>query len=64
MSNEFKNEVFRSFEPNPVRLCNACGEKPALIRTMLDSLNGCTVRMYKCNCGEQTWAETRGNPNG
>jgi len=57
MSGEFKNEVFHTYEPNPVRQCNACGEKPALVRTMLDSLTGRTVRMFKCRCGEQTWTE-------
>jgi len=48
MSAEFKNEVFRSYQPNPVRLCSTCGEKPALARSMLDSLSGRTVRMFKC----------------
>jgi hypothetical protein len=28
MSSEFKNEIFFSYEPNPVRACNHCGEKP------------------------------------
>jgi hypothetical protein len=59
MSNEFKNEVFSSYEPNPVRTCNACGEKPALVRSMLDSLSGRTVRMFKCKCGEQTWSDDK-----
>ena len=57
MSTQFKNEVFLSYEHNPVGLCNSCGEKPALVRTMLDSLSGRTVRMFKCRCGEQTWTE-------
>ena len=59
MSDEFKNEVFSSFEPNPIRACNHCGEKPAQVRTMLDSLSGRTVRMFKCKCGEQTWSEDK-----
>ena len=58
-SNELKNEVFHASEPNPARLCNTCGEKPGLVRTMLDSLSGRTVRMFKCNCGEQTWADDK-----
>jgi hypothetical protein len=57
MNNEFKNEVFSSFEPNPVRPCSHCGEKPALLRTMLNPRNGLTVRMFKCQCGEQRWTE-------
>jgi hypothetical protein len=59
MSNEFKNEVLFHYEPNPVRACNSCGEKPALVRTMLDSVTGFTVRMFKCKCGDQTWADDK-----
>jgi hypothetical protein len=60
MNDEFKNEVFSSFEPNPVGMCGSCGEKPALLRTMLNPQNGRTVRMFKCKCGEQTWSEDKG----
>jgi len=60
MDNELKNEVFTGFEPNPVRTCSSCGEKPALLRTMLNPQNGRTVRMFKCGCGEQTWSEDKG----
>jgi hypothetical protein len=59
MPDEFKNEVFSSFDPNPVRACNQCGKKPARVRTMLNPVNGRTVRMFKCDCGEQTWSEDR-----
>jgi len=56
---EFKNEVFRSYQPHTIRLCGTCGEKPALVRSMLDSLSGRTVRMFKCQCGEKTWTEDK-----
>jgi hypothetical protein len=59
MNDEFKNEVFRSFEANPIRTCNQCSKKPALLRTMLNPKNGRTVRMFKCECGEQTWTEDK-----
>jgi hypothetical protein len=59
MNDEFKNEVFSSFEPNPVRACSHCGVKPAQVRTMLNSLNSRMVRMFKCECGEQTWSEDK-----
>jgi hypothetical protein len=59
MSNEFKNEVFSSFEPNPVPGRKYCERKPALVRTMLNPRNGRTVRMFKCECGEQTWSEEK-----
>ena len=47
LSNEFKNEVFSSFDPNPIRACGICGKKPAMVRTMLNPVNGRTVRMFK-----------------
>jgi hypothetical protein len=59
MNSDFKNEVFSSFEPNPVPACGYCDKKPALVRTMLNSHNGRTVRMFKCECGEQTWSEDK-----
>ena len=59
MANEFKNEVFTRFEPNPVPRCASCGDKPALAHTMLDPQKGVTVRMFKCECGEQTWLEDK-----
>ena len=59
MNVDFKNEVFSSFEPNPVPACSHCDKKPVLVRAMLNSRNGRTVRMFKCECGEQTWSEDR-----
>jgi hypothetical protein len=59
MGNEFKNEVFSSFDPKPVKACSNCGKTPALVRTMLNSLSGRNVRMFKCECGEQTWSEDK-----
>ncbi|SHN86969.1 hypothetical protein SAMN05444170_6942 [Bradyrhizobium erythrophlei] len=60
MNNDFKNEVFSSFDPNPVQRCSLCGEKPKLILKMLNPRNGRTVRRFKCGCGEQTWSEDKG----
>ena len=34
-----------------------CGEKLALVRVIVDSLTGDTVRLFKCQCGERTWQE-------
>jgi hypothetical protein len=53
---EFKSQVFSSHDPDPVPACHHCGERPALVRSMLDSRSGCTVRICKCRCGEQ-WLE-------
>jgi hypothetical protein len=59
MSNEFKNEVFSSYAAIPSRACSYCGKKPVLLRSMLNPLTGRTVRMFKCDCGEQTWLEDK-----
>ena len=55
MIDQFKNEVFSSYDPNPRPTCGHCGDKPAMVMTMLDPVSGKTVRMFKFECGEQTW---------
>jgi hypothetical protein len=59
MNNDFKNEVFSSYDPNPVRACGQCDKQTVMVRTMLNSHNGRTVRMFKCECGEQSWTEDK-----
>jgi hypothetical protein len=59
LSSEFKNEVFSSYDPHLIRVCAICGEKPAVVRKMLNPSNGRTVRMFKCQCGEQSWSEDK-----
>jgi len=56
---DFKNEVFKSYDPNPVSTCEDCGEKPALLMKMLNPENGRTMRVFKCKCGQQTWSEDK-----
>jgi hypothetical protein len=56
---DFKNEVFSSYQPNPTRPCHQCGRKPVLAVKMLNPQSGRTVRMFKCQCGEQTWTEDK-----
>jgi hypothetical protein len=34
-------------------------QKPRLVAAMLNPVNGRTVRMFRCKCGEQTWSEDR-----
>jgi len=53
----FKNEVFSSFDPNPVQPCDECGRKPRSQLKMLNPQTGKIVRMFKCQCGAQTWTE-------
>jgi hypothetical protein len=35
--------------------CGKCGAEPRLVHKFLDIRNGGTLRMYKCQCGEQMW---------
>jgi hypothetical protein len=56
------SENVRSGKPRPqtgvpVRSCNRCGGIPAIVRTMLNSTTGRTIRVYECSCGERTWLE-------
>jgi formate dehydrogenase maturation protein FdhE len=39
-------------EPRP---CPRCGAEPRLVHTVLDSNKGRSIRMFRCQCGEQTW---------
>jgi hypothetical protein len=39
--------------------CGRCGAQPKLTHTILDPRKGDTLRMYKCDCGEQTWTTDR-----
>jgi hypothetical protein len=43
----------------PVRSCNRCGGVMAIVRTMLNSTTGKTIRMFECTCGERAWSEDR-----
>lgn len=38
------------------RRCSRCDAQPKPVGTMLDSAKSRTIRMFKCECGEQTWA--------
>jgi hypothetical protein len=35
--------------------CSRCDAQPRLVRQMLDSRSGKTIRMFKCACGAQSW---------
>jgi uncharacterized Zn finger protein len=36
-------------------LCSRCGAQQKLIHTLLNPQKRHTIRMYRCQCGEQTW---------
>ena len=57
MDSNFKNEVFSSYRPHSIRLCDQCGKKLAVALTMLNPKNGRTLRMFECGCGDRTWSE-------
>jgi hypothetical protein len=59
MDRDFKNEVFSSFQPNLTKPCNHCGRQPVFAAKMLNTQTGGIVRMFKCQCGEQTWTEDK-----
>ncbi len=60
MINGFKNEVFFSYDPHRALKCSHCGHKPVTALTMLNPRTGKTIRMSKCECGEQSWSEDKG----
>lgn len=35
--------------------CPRCSAEPKLVGTMLDSNKGHTIRIFRCQCSEQTW---------
>ena len=37
--------------------CLKCGTQPKIIQRMLDARRNHTIRMFKCECGEQTWTD-------
>jgi hypothetical protein len=36
--------------------CGRCGAQLKLVNAMLDPVKGRVVHMFKCQCGERTWA--------
>jgi hypothetical protein len=40
--------------PDEIR-CTPCGAVPRLAHKILPPRTGGTLRMYKCECGEQMW---------
>lgn len=42
-------------ESGEPRRCGRCGAEPRLVHTVLDSNKGRSIRMFKCQCGEQSW---------
>jgi len=45
-----------SANSNEVR-CKRCSALTRLAHKILNARTGGTLRMYKCQCGEQTWGE-------
>jgi hypothetical protein len=59
MGNLSQHQVCSRIEPAFVLACSHCGQQPALVRSMLDPRRGRTVRIFICQCGEQTWREEK-----
>jgi hypothetical protein len=47
-------QTFKS--PDDVR-CGKCHAVPRLVYKLLNPRSGGTLRMYKCECGEQMWVD-------
>lgn len=43
----------------PIRNCARCGGVMPIVRTMLNSTTGKTIRMFECTCGERAWSKDR-----
>src|SRR5690349_11458220 len=37
--------------------CSRCDAMPSLVRRILDSRTGKTVRIFECKCGKHSWSE-------
>lgn len=38
--------------------CDRCAVNPPLLQKLLNPRTGGTVRIYRCQCGQQMWRET------
>jgi hypothetical protein len=38
-------------------MCNRCGRRPVMVRTILDTRTGQIIEMFECDCGERNWRE-------
>jgi hypothetical protein len=36
-----------------------CGAQPKLMRKIMDSRNGMTIRIFECQCGRRSWTEDK-----
>jgi len=39
------------------RCCQRCNAAPSVVRQILDTRTGKTVRMLECKCGERSWSD-------
>ena len=53
--NYFNTRHMTGSEFKEPRRCLRCSAESKLVGTMLDSNKGRTIRMFRCQCGEQTW---------
>jgi hypothetical protein len=49
-----------ALESQPTRNCDRCGDVPYLVRSLLDTHIGKTIRMFECVCGQRSWSEGKG----
>jgi hypothetical protein len=49
--------TLKSVPTSPLNVICRCGATPRLAHKILDPRKGGTLRMYKCQCGQQMWVE-------
>jgi hypothetical protein len=58
MSKSLEHEAATKVAAAPLRTCNRCGAVMTEVHTLLDSRNGRSLRIARCEkCGEQDWSE-------
>jgi hypothetical protein len=51
----FRAEKVGELESVSTKKCRACGERLALVRSILDASTGEMIQMFECDCGERIW---------
>jgi hypothetical protein len=51
----FRAEKVGELESVSTKKCRACGERLALVRSILDASTGEMIQMFQCDCGERIW---------
>jgi hypothetical protein len=56
--NLVSSDTYSGPKPREQPACK-CGAQPMIVRKMMDSKTGKTVRMFECQCGTRSWTEAK-----